>query len=254
MAGIRLGSDLFCSPQIERNFLRLSHISSPLWHCNMCETPLAGYPQSLGHVWEGHELLVAIDFPMGSSLGASLADHLRCLEGGFWCPILERSNILRCGISCGVCIFCASGLGGVCVLLNGSLSIESLCLVENLLPSSVFISPSGDVETLVKSIQVLSWMLWDCSFGNPDFWSSLHLYFSAVLYYIFSADHFSIGLVWSSWWNFTSIQYHVSEDFRILWWIADMRSKWLEKYKYLFCCSLHFYCIQAIVCYRYCAF
>ena len=49
MAGIRLGDALLRSPQLERTCLSLSHISSPFWHWNMCETSSMGCTHSLGH-------------------------------------------------------------------------------------------------------------------------------------------------------------------------------------------------------------
>ena len=49
----------------------------------MCVTSLVGFPQSLGHAGEFHDPLVAITFPVGSYLAASLASHMSCFEGDF---------------------------------------------------------------------------------------------------------------------------------------------------------------------------
>ena len=51
----------------------------------MCETSLAGFPQSLGNSGEGHDPTVTIMFPVGSYLAASLTAHLSCLVSAFFC-------------------------------------------------------------------------------------------------------------------------------------------------------------------------
>ena len=73
------------------------------------------------------------------------------------------------------------------------LSIESLILVKTLSPSAEFLFPYGDVGTLVKSLQFLSWMLWGCNFGNPASRSSFSFCFSALMRSTFSVDHLSRG-------------------------------------------------------------
>ena len=78
IADIILGAALLCSPQLERTFFSLSHVSSPLWYWNMCGTSLQGCPQSLRNAGEGHDPLIVI-FLVGSSLAASLAAHLSYL-------------------------------------------------------------------------------------------------------------------------------------------------------------------------------
>ena len=92
MSEIRIGADLFPSPQLEMTCLRFSHVSSPLWHWNMCEMSSVGCPQSLGHAVEGHYPLVAMTLPVGISLDASLASHLRCLQGAFFVAIFSASQ------------------------------------------------------------------------------------------------------------------------------------------------------------------
>ena len=76
-----------------------------------------------------------------------------------------------------------------------ALYIESLILVETLSPNAVFLSPSGYVGTLVKSLQFLSWILWYCNLGDPASWSSFHFCFAAVFHSTFSVAHLSIGLI-----------------------------------------------------------
>ena len=49
----------------------------------MCGTSSAGFSKSLGHAGEDHDPLVAIIFPVGSSLDASMDAHLNCIECGF---------------------------------------------------------------------------------------------------------------------------------------------------------------------------
>ena len=148
-----------------RACLSLSHVSSLLWHCNMWETYSVGYPQSLGHAGEGHDPLVAINFPVGGSLAASLAAHISCLGGAFFVSIFRASqSTWGEDVSWSVSILCQRAGK---VFLKLALSIESLRLLETLFPSTVFHSPSGYVGTLVKSLQFLSWVLWDCNFGNP---------------------------------------------------------------------------------------
>ena len=95
--------------------------------------------------------------------------------------------------------------------------------------------------TLVKSLQFSYWMLWYCSFGHPDFWSSLRFYFSAESHSTVSEAHLSIGPVWLSWWPFTCLQYHISGSFIIIWSIADISSKWLERHEYLVFLSIAFF-------------
>ena len=72
-----------------------------------------------------------------------------------------------------------------------ALSIESLRLVDTLLPRSVYLFPYGFVGVLVKSFQFSSWILWDWSFGNPAFWSSFHFWFAAGSHSTFSENHLS---------------------------------------------------------------
>ena len=43
----------------------------------------------------------------------------------------------------------------------------------------------------------------------------------------------SRGPVWSSWWPLTYLQYHIKVYFRILWSIAAMSLKWLERHEYI---------------------
>ena len=71
---------------------------------------LVGCPQSLGHSGDGHYPLVAITFPVGSSLADILPDHLSCLEGYFLRIFLTRPGLLEDGMSHEVCIFCSSGI------------------------------------------------------------------------------------------------------------------------------------------------
>ena len=80
----RLGASLFCSPHIESTCLSFSHVSSPLWHWDICETSSVVCPNYQGHAEEGHEPLVDVSFPDGSSLPSSLAAHLSYLEGSFF--------------------------------------------------------------------------------------------------------------------------------------------------------------------------
>ena len=76
----------------------------------MCVTSPVLCPQSLGHASEGHDLIVAVTFPVGSSLADILPDHLSCLEGYFLRIFLTRPGLLEDGMSHEVCIFCASGI------------------------------------------------------------------------------------------------------------------------------------------------
>ena len=61
----------------------------------MCGMSLAGYPQSLGHAGEGYDPLVVITFPVGSSLDASLAAYLSCIEGAFFVASFRASQSTR---------------------------------------------------------------------------------------------------------------------------------------------------------------
>ena len=94
MAKIRLGASLFSFPQLERTCLSLSHVLSPLWHWNICETYSVGFPQYLGHAGEDHDTIVAITFPVDSYFAASMAAHISCLEGTFLWLVLERPSLL----------------------------------------------------------------------------------------------------------------------------------------------------------------
>ena len=159
----------------------------------MCGTSLAGCPQYLAHDGYGHEPLVFITFPVGSSLAASLAVHLSCLKGYLFVSSFSASQSTRVwDVSWSVSILCRRAIRGI---LKIALSIESLSLVENLCPISEFLFPSGAVGTLVKSLYFSSWMLWYWSFGNPTFWSSLNFCFAAVSHSTFSAAHLSRGPV-----------------------------------------------------------
>ena len=72
-----------------------------------------------------------------------------------------------------------------------ALSIESLRLVDTLLPRSVYLFPSRSAGTLAKSLHFSSWIFWDWSFGNPGFWSYLNFCFAAESHSTFSEDHLS---------------------------------------------------------------
>ena len=61
----------------------------------MFGTSLAGFTRSLGHAGESHDPLVAIIFTVGSSLAASLAAHLSCLEGDFFVASLRAPQSTR---------------------------------------------------------------------------------------------------------------------------------------------------------------
>ena len=113
-----------------------------------------GCPQFLGHAGLGQDPLVSINFPVGISLEDSLTAHLRCREGYFLVEILSASQSTQeCDISWRVSILSHQSRGGI---FKVYLSIESLRLVETLSPSAVFIFPSEEVGTLVKSIQFSS--------------------------------------------------------------------------------------------------
>ena len=79
----------------------------------MCVTSPVLCPQSLGHASEGHDLLVAVTLPVGSSLADSLAAHLSCLEDDFLLLFLTCPSIIEDITSHEVFIFCASGLEGI---------------------------------------------------------------------------------------------------------------------------------------------
>ena len=157
MAVIRLGDALFHCPHRERTFKTFYHVSSHLWHWNMCGMSSAVFPYSLRHAGEGHDPLFAITFTLGGSLYDSLYSHLSCLEGTFFVANFSASqSTLVWDVSWSVYILCQkSGRG----LFEIVLSIESLSSVQTLLPSSVFLFPSGAVGTPMKSLQFLSWMM-----------------------------------------------------------------------------------------------
>ena len=175
-------------------FFRLSHVSFPLWHWNICWTSLAGFAHSLGHAREVHDALVDITFPVGSSLDAIMAAHLSCLVGAFFVPSFRESQSTReCDVSCILYIFCQQDRRG---FLNVALYIEDLRLVETLWPSAVFLLPYRAVGTLVKSLQFSYRILWDCDLGNPALWSYFHFCFASVSHSKFSGAHLSKGPVW----------------------------------------------------------
>ena len=96
----------------------------------MCGTSLAGFIQSLGHDGEGHDHLVAIIFPVGNYLAASLAAHLSCLGGDYFVASFRASQSTReCDVSWIVYIFFQRARRG---FLNVALYIEDLRSVETL--------------------------------------------------------------------------------------------------------------------------
>ena len=113
MYEIRFGAALFCSPQLERNLLSLSHVFPPYENCNIRGTSSARCPQYLGHAGDEHEPLITNNFPVWSSLAAILAAHMICLGGTFLWPVLMLTNQLESGMTRGVCQFFARELGEV---------------------------------------------------------------------------------------------------------------------------------------------
>ena len=94
---------------------------------------------------------------------------------------------------------------------------------------------------LVQSLQFSSWRWCYLEFGNSASWSSLHFCFDSVSNSTLSVVHLSRGYILSSWWTFTYRQKHVRGYFRILWWIGDTRSKWLERQEYLVSQTMDFF-------------
>ena len=112
MSEIGIGAVLLRSPQLERTFLSLSRVLSPLWHLNICVTSLVGCPQYLVHSGVVHGPLVAINFPVSSYLDASLTARMSYLGGAFLWLYSACPNLLEDGMSHEVCLFCANGLEG----------------------------------------------------------------------------------------------------------------------------------------------
>ena len=48
-------------------------------------TSSAGFPQYIEFSVEGHDPIVVIVVTVGSSLAKSMASHLSCIEGAFFC-------------------------------------------------------------------------------------------------------------------------------------------------------------------------
>ena len=97
-----------------------------------------------------HDPLVVINFPVGSSLDASLAAHLSFLGGTFFVAGFSDSQPIRVWYDLwSVSILCQISRRS---FLNVALSIESLRLVYTLLPRLVYLLPSGSVGKLVKSL------------------------------------------------------------------------------------------------------
>ena len=92
-------------------------------------------------------------------------------------------------------------------------------------------------------VSSFSWMLRGCNFGNPASRYSFSFCFSALLRSTFSVDHLSRGPIWSSWWPFTCLQYHIRGYLRILRSINDTRSKWLGRHDYLVSLYISFFIV-----------
>ena len=183
-------------------------------------TSLVECPKLLGHDGMGQHPLVFINFTVGSSLADNLTAHLSCREGAFWWLFLRASQYTwGCDISWSVSILCHSDRR---VILKVLLSIEHLRFLETLSPIAVFLFPSEDVVTLVKSLQCSSWMLWDLVVMNPASWYSFHFYFGYISHSTCSVDHMYRDPFLLSWCTFTCLQNHVRGYFRVFCLVADM--------------------------------
>ena len=126
----------------------------------------------LGYTDFDHTTLFTITCIVGSSLEYSIAYHLRCRGRGVSSGCLEGDPVYLYLISL------VEGFSFMKTIqeegIEGSISVVSIRLVANFTPNESFYFPYVFVSTSVKSLHILSWIIWDLVEINPKSWSEVH--------------------------------------------------------------------------------